>query len=294
MNVDINVKSEYRQLIDYINKKSTHEVHKKLNKKEVKNQPTVDDIEIKRIKNYFLSINLHDDDKFNNAINKSIINDIINELSISKNFYTCTDIITCHLKFFYFQFNYEYHISENYVSNYIDYIKKTTYKNIILELAKFKQTNIFIDYKNKIKDIIPAIQDNIMIDFLYTETIYEDIYKLKALIYNINKHIDEKIKYIKVIKFNNGFENINFINIDFSTENIELFEKYNILDNCIKSRNKPHKIINADCLSCLYNNLCDKKINTNIKINKNQFNKKEEIKAKTLKPVVDIKHKFLL
>jgi hypothetical protein len=231
-------------------------------------------------------------------LRKSIISDIANELSIKKNFFTCSDVINCHRKIFYESYKYDYELTDEYIDNYIKYIKKLNFKNIIIELSNFKNNNIFLNYKNKIKDFIPVIQDNILIDFFYNNIEFdENVYKLKALIHNLDLDISEKIKQIKVIKIGDSFTDVDIINLNFNKDDISLFKKIEKLNIVIKSRNIPDKEISENCINCLYSKIC-KPISSNNKNDESNLNNIIQDKAKKsikkLKPITDTKHKFLL
>jgi len=299
-NNHVNVKSEYQQIIEYINKKASNKIDSIKTKNGIRNEPVVDNIEPKRIKQFFSNFNLQNNEKFILAINNSLKTDINNELLIAKNFYTCSDICGCHRKVFFEFLNYDFTISDEYLNFYKNYIINTTYRNIILELANFKKYNTFINYKNKVKDIIYGIQDNIMIDFIINDFISEDVFKLKALLYNLNTSINEKISIIKIIKFNKSFDNITLSDVDFDTSDVSLINKIDLLFNKIKQKTKPDEDNSELCRVCVYKKNCQININNDVKNNGKDKKISKHDKPKNIKKLhqviepVKTKHKFLL
>jgi len=281
---DVKPKSEFRQLFDYINKKSNNKKKTKTEEVEKKKINNEKNIYIpNNIKSFIRNIDIFDSDKFKNFINKSIIKDIQNEISVKKNFFSCFDIVGCHRKIFYELYGYDPYISESYVYEYKKHIQKVLFKNIILDLSNFKENNIFIEYDNKIKDFIPIIQDNILIDFVCNSSTNYDVFRLKALLFNLSNN--NKIENIKAIKFNNSFFELEIIDIPFNHKNNDLIKLLKILENYIKKQQKPKKIITNDCEYCLYKKVCIP--------NKSLDEKKPNIKK--LNPATrNSKHKFLL
>jgi len=266
----INSKSEYSQLFDYINKyKNNNNVKNKiiqLKKKDIINKPLKIDLD-DRLKIFFNLKNINSEEIFINTIDNSLKADIISESKYEKSFYTCSDIINCHRKIYYESLNYDILITKIFLEEYKKYIIKTNYRNILLELCNFENAQTIINFDNKIKDIIYAIQKNTMIDFNCDNFLREDIFKLKAIIYNTTKDNNEKIKFIKIISFiGNNFDEFMITDIVISDNDIRLLEKLNILRNSINIKNIPD-CDNKSCYKCLHTNFCDiKQVNIEEKI----------------------------
>ena len=256
-----NSKSEYNQLIDYINKNNNSQVKKIIKKKEIINEPETVYID-NRLKKFFDITHIYSEERFIKFIHDSLKSDIIEESKFNKSFYTCKEIIECHRKIYYASLNYDISINNDYIVDYKNYIQKINFRNMLLELCNFERNQIIINFKNKIKDIIPVIQDGVMIDFIYGGTVNEKIYKLKAFIYNQNNETN-LIKYIKIILILDNFDDIKIINIKIDDNDDHLIERLNILRNYIHTKNIPNIEYDCEiCKKCLYFKYCVDKNNT--------------------------------
>jgi hypothetical protein len=288
-----NSKSEYRQLIDYINNNrgnTRSPVKKKKRQKELLDTVEIDN----RLKVFFNIGHIQKEEIFEEFIRNTLKNDIVEETLYEKSFFTCSEITGCHRKVYYEYLNYECDISENVLHEYKDYLIKTNFRNILLEICNFENNQIIINHKNKIKDIISAIQNNIMIDFNCNSSLNIDSFMLKAVIYNIGKDLGDKLKFIKIISFGNSFDDISITELEVCTSSV-LLEKLNLLRNNINTKNIPNITTNVkNCGSCMYKKFCDDKKET--VTSKKVVKEKTSIKNSDLddkKAVVKLRNKFL-
>jgi len=286
-----NSKSEYLQLLDYINKNNKGNIRIKKKKKSIiKNKIEKIDID-SRLRSFFNIGNIQTEDIFRKFVCDIIRSEIIDEKQFEKSFFLCSEVVDCHRKIFYDYTGYECNITDDDLFIHIRYLMKTNFRNILLEICNFENNQIIINYKNKIKDIIPAIQNNIMIDFNCYDIMNTDIYLLKAIIYNNSKEFDDKIKFIKIISFGDSFDDISLTELEIHHNDDTILEQLNILRNRLNIRNIPDKTSDLDkCIGCFYKKFCSEK---NIQINK----KKEKIKKITIvekKQPVKLRNTFLL
>jgi len=257
-----NSKSEYLQLIDYINNNSNGKSStKKIDKKEITIEKILSKTEIdSRLKSFFNIGHLQNIDTFRNYISTTIRSEIVEEKQFKKSFFLCSEIVGCHRKVFYEFENYECSITDKSLDIHIRYLMKTNFRNILLELCNFEKNQIFINYNDKIKDMIPAIQNNIMIDFNCYDFLNKDIYLLKAIIHNNKKDFGDKIKIVKIISFGNTFDDIKIDEFDISSDDIKILEQLNILRNKLNVKNIPNMTSNDNnCIGCQYKKFCDTK-----------------------------------
>jgi len=269
-----NSKSEYLQLLDYINKNNKGNIPVK--KKKKRNE--IEKIDI--------------DSRLRNFISNTIRSEIIDEKQFDKSFFLCSEIVDCHRKIFYDYANYECQISDDDLSIHINYLMRTNFRNILLEVCNFENNQIIISYKDKIKDIIPAIQNNIMIDFNCRDDINNDTFLLKTVIYNRNRDFKDKIKSIKIVSFGESFNDVSLIDLEVDINDKTLLEQLNILRNRLNTKNIPDMTSDKNkCKGCLYKKFCNtKKIQTNKKVDK-------QIKKLTIvdkKKPVKLRNTFLL
>ena len=285
-----NSKSEYLQLLDYINKNNKGGIPVKKKKK----RNDLEKIEIdSRLRPFFNIGNIQSEDIFRNYISNIIKSEITDEKQFDKSFFLCSEITDCHRKIFYDYTNYECHITNEILTIYIDYLIKTNFRNILLELCNFENNQIVINYKDKIKDIIPAIQNNIMIDFNCYNILNTNIYLLKAIIYNSGKEIKEKIKSIKVVSFGESFNDLFLTDLDVDFDNNVLLEQLNILRNNLNTKRIPDKTSHTEkCKWCLYQKYCNIKENQIIK--KNEKTKIKKITIIDKKKPIKLRNTFLL
>jgi len=279
-----NSKSEYMQLYDYINNNYNKigKVKKVVDKKDSLKKIDVDS----RLKAFFNIGHIQSDSSFRDYIRKTIYTEIIDESQYVKSFFMCSEIVKCHRRIYYDHLNYECDITDQYVSHHIQYLIKTNFRNILLELCNFENNQIIINYKDKIKDIIPAVNNNIMIDFNCDNIIIDDIFILKAIIYNQQKDFNRKIKFIKVISFGKSFDDISISELIVDENSFKLIEKLNVLRNHIQTKNLPKETENKEqCINCLYRKFCNvKKLETTIKqkiiVDENKSTEKQPIKLR--------------
>jgi len=286
-----NSKSEYLQLLDYINKNNKNSIPIKKKKKRNK----IEKIEIdSRLRMFFNIGNIQSEEIFKNFLHNIIRSEIIDEKQFDKSFFLCSEIVDCHRKIFYDYTDYECHITNEDLSIHINYLMRTNFRNVLMEICNFENNQIIVNYKDKIKDIIPAIQNNIMIDFNCYDCLNTKTFLLKAVIYNINKDFKDKIKFIKIISFGNSFDDISLLDLEVNVNDNLILEQLNILRNRLNTKNIPDMTSNIDhCIGCLYKKYCNMKEIQIIKKDEKKIEKKKITIVSKKKPV-KLKNTFLL
>jgi len=269
---------DYKEILKYINTKNSSNKNIEFDENDNNDHIELKYDNIDKIKNEFNILYIQNSSMLSNAIDNSLNKIISNELSIAKNFYTCIDATTCHLKLYYIKHKYKFEITDKYLKYLKKYLSVQMYKYFFLDLFNFDFTDVIINYSEKIKDVIPIIHDFTMIDFFIDESINIDSYRLKAFIYN-EKSKKNKINQIKLIKFKNFIHDVDIYNINITNNDLKNIYIEPLM-NINTSNFKPQQIKNNFCDICFYRNYCYKTTPQKNPANSSGYN--------------NIKHEFLL